>query len=161
MRALQLSRIQKLDTLPASAYQFLEVYKPLAQTHTKLPIFESLIPLGFPSPADDYIDRQLDLNDMLIQNKLSTFYLRVVGDSMKGCGIFDNALIIVDKSKRPKDGNVVLAVINGEFTCKRLKIENRKVYLCPENKDYTDILITEDMNFLLWGVVTYAINPFS
>ncbi|WP_419836240.1 LexA family protein [Xanthocytophaga agilis] len=116
---------------------------------------------GFPSPADDHLDSHLDLNEMLIQNTHSTFYCRVSGNSMKDCGIFDNAIIIVDRSKKFKDGSIVLAVLDNEFTCKRLKIENRKVYLSPENSDFKEILITEDMSFKVWGVVTSAINNFS
>ncbi|MDJ1472821.1 LexA family protein [Xanthocytophaga flava] len=160
MNAKPISRIQRIDFLPANASKVIDVYKPLFHFRMKLPLYQSRIQAGYPSPADDHLDKELDLMEKLIQNKQSTFYLQVTGDSMKGCGIFDGSIVIVDRSLKAKDGKIVIAVVNGEFTCKRLKIENRLVYLCAENKDYQDILVTEDMNFRVWGVVTATVTSF-
>ncbi len=160
MNAKPITRIDRLDILPVSAYKVIDVYRPKFEFRFKLPMFESLVAAGFPSPADDFLDKHMDLNEMLIANKQSTFLIKVKGDSMKGCGIFDQATLVVDRARKYKHGDVVLAVINGEFTCKRLRIENRRFYLCPENPDFKEILITEQMNFRVWGVVTSAINIF-
>ena len=153
------SVLTRLDILPAAAFEVIEIFKPAFGVKVLLNYFHS-VAAGFPSPADDFLDRELDLNDYLISNKSATFYIRVRGDSMKNCGIFNNALLVVDRSVKPVDGDVVLAVIDGEFTCKRIRQEDGKTYLHPENEHYPDLLITEDMNFKVWGVVVSAINDF-
>ncbi len=157
-RPLLVRNLQKLDILPASAQSVIRIYQPSFHFRIKLPFYASHVPAGFPSPADDHLDKFLDLNEVLIQNKQSTFFLEVDGDSMKGCGIFDKAIILVDKSLKARNGDVVLGVLYGEFTCKRLKIEEKRIYLAAENPAYPDTLVTEEMNFRVWGVVTYAIN---
>ena len=159
-RPLSPTRLPRLDILPAAAYRLITIYTPVYGLHKPLSLYGSLVAAGFPSPADDHLDKNLDLTEYLVHNRSATFYIRVKGDSMKGCGIFDGAMLVVDRSLKPRDGDVVLAVLEGEFTCKRLKIENRKVFLCAENPNYKDIIITEEMNFRVWGVVTSAINDF-
>lgn len=124
-----------------------------------LPLFEHRIPAGFPSPADDHLEMQLDLNEHLVKNPASTFYVRVEGDSMIGAGIHANDLLIVDLSLEPADGQVVIALIDGEFTVKRLKKgAHHQISLIAENKNYPPIIIKEGMDFKIWGVVTNVIH---
>lgn len=149
--------IPKLDTLPLSAYQVIDLYTPSFDSELKIPLYESLIPGGFPSPADDFTDRKVTLDELYVTNRHATFLIRVKGDSMQGCGILDKAMLVVDKSRQARHGSVVLAVIYGEFTCKRLHIENQRIYLYPENPAYKPLLITEQMDFRVWGVVKTAI----
>lgn len=113
---------------------------------------------GFPSPADDYLELDLDLNQYLIKHPAATFFVRAEGDSMRGIGILPGDLLIVDKSLMPKDNSIVLAVINGEFTVKRLKIVAGKGFLCPANKNYKPMAISSIDSFQFWGVVTHAIH---
>jgi DNA polymerase V len=155
-----ITSIQKLDILPYLAYEIIEIFKPVFGRRIYLNFFQSIVAAGFPSPADDFLDRDIDLTEHLVNNKSATFYIRVKGDSMQNCGIYDQAILVVDKSVNPIDGDVVLAVINGEFTCKRIRREGKKVFLKAENEKFADIVITEEMNFRVWGVVTSAINEF-
>ncbi|MDG2091586.1 MAG: translesion error-prone DNA polymerase V autoproteolytic subunit [Gammaproteobacteria bacterium] len=121
-----------------------------------LPLFTSSVPAGFPSPADDYIENSLDLNDYLIKHPSSTYFARAAGDSMIERGILDKALLIVDRAIEPRQGQVVIAAINGELTCKVLDIANKQ--LLAANPAYAPILITEDSDLLIEGVVVHAIN---
>ena len=122
-----------------------------------LPLFTSSVPAGFPSPADDYIEKALDLNEYLIQHPSSTYFARASGDSMVLRGIMDGALLIVDRAVEPRQDNVVIAVINGELTCKVLDIRNRQ--LVAANPCYAPVPLGEDMDFIIEGVVIHAINP--
>jgi DNA polymerase V len=123
-----------------------------------IPLYASLVQAGFPSPADDYIHQKLDLNEYLVDKPSSTFFVKVEGESMIGAGIFPNDLLIVDRSKTVKENDVILAILEGEFTVKRFKTLNGKVYLSPENKLYQVIEVTKDMDFEVWGVVTNVIH---
>lgn len=125
---------------------------------TSFPLFASKVSAGFPSPADDYLESNLNLNQHLIKHPSSTFFLRVEGDSMIGAGIHDADLLVVDRSLEPTDGKIIIAVINGDLTVKRLKVKNNILMLAPENKNYPQIIITEEMNFSIWGVVTSVIH---
>lgn len=125
-----------------------------------VPLFCDLIKAGFPSPADDYSDSSLDFNEYLIKNKAATFIVRVQGDSMAGAGINTGDLLVIDRSIRPVNNSIVVAVMNGEFTVKRLVKEMGRYYLHPANPDYPVIKITEEMGFQVWGVVTHAIHSF-
>ena len=120
--------------------------------------FEARVSAGFPSPADDYSDVKLDLNQALVSNPSSTFYVRVKGSSMIDAGINDGDMLVIDRSITPGNNNIAVCVINGEFTVKRLHKENGKMYLMPENKDFKPIEINEDMDFMVWGVVTFVIH---
>ncbi len=122
------------------------------------PLFASRVPAGFPSPADDYLDRGIDLNEHLILNRESTFILRVSGWSMRDAGIFDGDEIIVDRSLPPRDGAVVVAVVDGELTVKRLRRGPGGVRLCAENPDYPDLVFREGQEVTVWGVVTRALH---
>ncbi len=121
-----------------------------------LPFFSSSVPAGFPSPADDYIENSLDLNEFLIKHPSSTYFARAAGDSMVERGIMDKALLIVDRAIEPRQGQVVIAAINGELTCKILDIQNKQ--LLAANPAYAPVLIAEDSDLLLEGVVIHVIN---
>ena len=116
------------------------------------------IEAGFPSPADDHLDVALDLNEYLIKHPSSTFYIYVKGDSMINNGIYNGDIIIVDRSLTPKTKDIVVAVIDGEFTVKKMYKKNSNIYLNPGNKNYKSIYIDSDMDFQIWGVVTHSIH---
>jgi len=123
-----------------------------------IPLLANSVSAGFPSPADDYTEENIDLNEHLLRNPFSTFFLRVKGDSMINSGIHDKDLIIVDKSLTPKPGNIVIAMIDGEFTVKRLLINNNQLYLKAENHNYPDFKFEEHNDIQIWGVVIYSIH---
>ena len=127
-------------------------------TSMSLPIIAGRISAGFPSPADDYIDLKLDLNKELIKNPNATFYGRVKGSSMHGAGIDDGDVLVIDKSLEPRDGTIAICFIDGEFTVKRIKKKKGFFYLMPENDLYEPIKVTEQNEFLVWGIVTYIIK---
>jgi DNA polymerase V len=116
------------------------------------------VPAGFPSPAQDYFHGRIDLNDHLIKDRASTFLVRVSGHSMDGAGISDGDELVVDRSLTPVDGNVVVAILDGELTIKRLRIERGRVRLAAENPDYTDIVIPDICDLTVWGVVTRCLH---
>ena len=136
----------------------LDVYSIDISSKLSLPIVDSGISAGFPSPADDFLDTSIDLNKILITNKDATFYGRVKGDSMIDAGLSDGDLLIIDKSLEPKDGKIAVCFIDGEFTVKRIKITNKCIYLVAENKNYKPIKVTDDNDFLIWGIVTTVIK---
>ena len=121
-------------------------------------LFETAVPAGFPSPAGDYEEDKLDLNGHLVRNPAATFFVRVTGDSMIGAGIHHDDLLIVDRSLEPKDKSVVIAVLNGELTVKRIRMKHRKISLEPENHNYFTQEVTEGTEFEVWGVVTNVIH---
>ena len=113
---------------------------------------------GFPSPAEDYVEGKLDLNQHLIKHPAATFFVRVAGDSMIDAGIHPGDILIVDRSIEAIDKKVVIAIIDGELTVKRIRKTNSRVYLVPENSNYNPMQIKEEMNFEIWGVVTSVIH---
>ena len=126
----------------------------------KLPIAEGLR-AGFPSPADDYSHETLDFNRDLIHNPEATFYGKVEGDSMIEAGICNNDIAVIDRSLEPRDGDVIVACVNGEFTIKYLDMRHKKdgyIELRPANKDFKPIRITAEDNFEVWGVVIWTIK---
>ncbi|MDC3148039.1 LexA family transcriptional regulator [Prochlorococcus sp. AH-716-I07] len=126
----------------------------------RIPLLNDSVSAGFPSPADDYTEENVDLNEHLISNPFSTFFLRVKGDSMINAGIKDKDLIIVDKSLIAKPGNIVIAMIDGEFTIKRLSIKNDELYLKAENHNYPDFRFKNHIDVQIWGVVIYSIHSY-
>lgn len=134
------------------------VYAPDLSARGYQPLFESIVPAGFPSPAADYQEDKLDLNRHLVQHPVATFFVRVAGDSMIGAGIHCGDLLVVDRSLEPKDKNIVIAVVDGEMTVKRIRIRAKRITLEPENENYCAWEITEDTQFEVWGVVTSAIH---
>jgi len=125
-----------------------------------LPLFGSRIAAGFPSPADDHLDDSIDLNAHLVQHPAATFFVRVQGDSMTGVGIHHGDLLVVDRAREPKSGSVVVAVINGELTVKRLLLEDERVWLMPENPRYPPLEIRDGMELVIWGVVAHSVRSF-
>ena len=134
------------------------IYKPDQTTKCRRPLFLVPVSAGFPSPADDYIENCLDLNKHLIQHPAATFFVRVKGDSMIDAGIHSGDILIVDRSLAATDKKVVIAIIDGELTVKRIRMIAEKIYLLPENDDYNSTEITPSMNFTIWGVVTNVIH---
>ena len=134
------------------------VYAPDLSTRYALPIFLGRLPAGFPSPADDYLEGKLDLNRHLIKHPAATFFVRVTGDSMIGAGIHSGDLLVVDRSLEPADKNVVVAVLDGELTVKRLFKQNGILRLLPENLNYQPIEIAPQQTIEIWGVVTSVIH---
>ena len=127
---------------------------------SKIPLLTDSVSAGFPSPADDYTEENIDLNEHLISNPFSTFFLRVKGDSMINAGIKDKDLIIVDKSLTARPGNIIIAMIDGEFTIKRLSIKNNELYLKSENHNYPDFRFKNHIDVQIWGVVIYSIHSY-
>jgi len=126
----------------------------------RIPLLNDSVSAGFPSPADDYTEENIDLNEHLISNPFSTFFLRVKGESMINAGIKDKDLIIVDKSLIAKPGDIVIAMIDGEFTIKRLSIKNDELYLKAENHNYPDFSFKNHIDLQIWGVVIYSIHSY-
>lgn len=128
------------------------------RTKILTPFASASVAAGFPSPADDYLDAPLDFNELLIENLSATFAVRVAGDSMIGAGIFPGDIAVVDRSKAPRSGCIVLALIEGEFTLKRYRRRSGRVVLQAENPRYPDLVVADDANFEVWGVVTKSIR---
>ncbi len=124
----------------------------------KLPLFMAKVSAGFPSPAEDYIEKKLDLNEYLIKHPAATFFVKVDGSSMVNAGINHGDILIVDRAVEPSDRKIVIAVINGEMTVKRIGKREGRLYLMPENEDFDPLEITEDSEFQVWGVVTSVIH---
>ena len=135
-----------------------EFYAPDYSTELDLPYVDVGISAGFPSPADDFIELTIDLNKHLIKHKDSTFFAKVKGHSMKDAGIFDGDLLVIDKSLAPQDGKIAICQIDGEFTVKRIKIEENIVWLVAENDEYKPIRVTEENELMIWGIVVYSIK---
>lgn len=121
-------------------------------------LFSTQIPAGFPSVAEDSWKEPLDLHRYLIAHPSATFFLKVCGHSMIGAGIFDQDIVIVDKSLTPANGKIIIASLNGELTIKQLKIENGKTFLAPQNPSYPCIEISSESDFRVWGVVTFVLH---
>ena len=116
------------------------------------------ISAGFPSPVDDFSENRISLDDELIKNKDTTFYAKVKGQSMIGAGLDDNDLLVIDRSLAPINNKIAVCFLDGEFTVKRLRVEKNEVWLQPENPNYPIINITEENDFMVWGIVTNVIK---
>lgn len=116
------------------------------------------ISAGFPSPADDFKEQRLSLDRELVKNKEATFFARVSGQSMIGAGLEDNDLLVIDRSLEPEHNRIAVCFLDGEFTVKRLKVTKEGVWLQPENSRYKPIQITEENDFVIWGIVTNVIK---
>jgi DNA polymerase V len=124
------------------------------------PLFLAQVAAGFPSPADDHLHRDLDLHELLIQHPSATSYVRLSGDSMQGARLYDGDILVVDRSLEPKHTDIVIAVLNGELTVKRLFKQGSLVQLRPANHRYPIVTVTPDQEVLIWGVVTGSIRQF-
>lgn len=138
----------------------LQIYKAETESQLELEYADAGIRAGFPSPAQDYVGETIDLNRDLIRHPASTFYGRVVGDSMSGEGITEGDILVIDKSIEPEDGDLAVCCLDGDFTLKRIKIDRRtrRLYLMPSNSAYKPIEVTPDNEFMVWGVVLYTIK---
>tara|TARA_Y100000590_G_scaffold661_1_gene848 strand:- start:5359 stop:5802 length:444 start_codon:yes stop_codon:yes gene_type:complete len=124
----------------------------------KIPVFIDKVSAGFPSPASDYIEHKLDLNEYLISNTAATFIVKATGTSMLDAGIHPGDLLIVDKSLSPKHNSIVIASIFGDLTVKKLKKKQGSIFLVPSNSNYPSFEVKEEMDCFIWGVVTYIIH---
>ena len=148
-----MTKIQKIKTTP-----LIDFYSADISTALPLPFVDSGIAAGFPSPAEDYIDLALDLNKELIDNPSSTFYGRVKGHSMKDAGIADGDVLVIDKARETVSGKTAVCFIDGEFTLKKIKLAGSRLFLMPANDAFEPIEVTEENDFIVWGIVTYIIK---
>ncbi len=126
-----------------------------------LPLYSSRVSAGFPSPASDHEENRIDLNRHLVQHPNATFFVRAEGDSMIGAGIYDGDLLVVDRSVNAGEGSIIIAVVHGELTVKRLRKRGRNILLCAENPDYPDINVIDVDRFVIWGVVMHVIHSLT
>jgi DNA polymerase V len=125
-----------------------------------LPVFLQRVQAGFPNPADDFlIEGYLDLNEHLVRRPAATYYLRVAGTSMIGAGIHPGDLLVVDRAIEPGDGHVVVAVLDGELTVKRLRLDGERAWLEPDNPAFAPLRVFPHSQFEIWGVVSAVIHP--
>lgn len=134
------------------------IFKPERTTKMRLPLYLNPVAAGFPTATEDYIDANIDLNRHLVKHPDSTFLVRVIGESMKDAGIHPNDMLIVDRSIEVTSGQVVIAVVNGELTVKRISHHQNKLWLMPENEAFRPIEIDEHTDLHVWGVVTNVIH---
>lgn len=136
----------------------IDIFKADTKSSVKLPFVDEGIRAGFPSPAQDYLDLSIDLNNELIKHPSTTFYGRVKGDSLIEADIHEGDILIIDKSLEPREGDLAVCCVDGEFTLKYIKIEQDVVWLIPANKDFQPIKVTAGNEFVIWGIVTYSIK---
>ncbi len=136
-----------------------DIFFPASTTpQIDIPLFSGKVAAGFPSPADDYIEKTLDLNDLLVKKPAATFFVRAEGESMLGVGIHPNDILVVDRSLNPVVGKIIICALNGELTVKRLKGIGDQIILAAENPAYADIIVNKEIDFMIWGVVTNVIH---
>ena len=138
--------------------QTLEFFTPKTSDNNGAIFIDTGISAGFPSPADDFRETRISLDEELIINKEATFFAKVSGQSMIGAGLDNNDLLVIDRSLEPENNKIAVCFLDGEFTVKRLKVKNGEVWLQPENPNYPIIKITEENNFVIWGIVTNVIK---
>jgi len=146
---------------PATDNTISEIYGLEHKPAVPRPLFLSGVSAGFPSPAENYIDRKLDLNELLIKHPAATFFVRVAGDSMVNAGIHHDDILIVDRSLEAVSGSIVIAVYNGELTVKRLRQTGGTIRLVAENPDYPALVLSGENSCEIWGVVTSVIHRFA
>ena len=146
-------------TLPMTMTAFTVLLPTPRPCVLPLPLFSGKVAAGFPSPADDYVEKNLDLNELLVQKPAATFFVRAQGESMLGAGIHPNDILVVDRSLEAVPGKIVICALNGELTVKRLAREKGQWQLNPENPAYATIVIDDEFDLVIWGVVTNVIHP--
>ena len=129
------------------------------RTELNLPLFSARVQAGFPSPADDHLERSIDLNEELIQHPAATFFVRVKGESMHDAGIQSGDILVVDRSLAPTDRKIVVAMIDGEFTVKRFRNQEGRIFLEAANDQFPRIEVSGDQELVVWGVVSFVIHP--
>ncbi|CAN1562400.1 LexA SOS-response transcriptional repressors (RecA-mediated autopeptidases) [Flavobacteriaceae bacterium] len=138
--------------------QNLTFFLPDFESEIKIPFVKEGVSAGFPSPAGDFMEMNIDLNKELSENILATFYIKVKGNSMIDAGINDKDVLVVDRSLEPQNNKIAICFIDGEFTVKRILVEKDCLYLMPENPNYSPIKVTEENELIIWGIVTYVIK---
>ncbi|WP_291100419.1 MULTISPECIES: LexA family protein [unclassified Flavobacterium] len=138
--------------------QKLTFFHPDLESKLRIPFIKEGVSAGFPSPAADFMETNIDLNTELSENPLATFYIKVKGNSMIDAGINDKDVLVVDRSLEPQNNKIAICFIDGEFTVKRIQKEKDCLYLMPENSNYSPIKITEENELVIWGIVTYVIK---
>lgn len=136
----------------------IEIHQSDASTSLPLKYADEGIKAGFPSPAQDYLEQAIDLNKELIRHPASTFYGRVIGDSMRDEGIEEGDILVIDKSLELMNDDLAVCFIDGEFTLKRVRLEPEVAWLVPSNPKYPSIKVTKENDFMVWGIVTYTIK---
>ena len=136
----------------------LTFYTPKPRSGNGTIFVDTGISAGFPSPVEDFSESRISLDDELIKNKDSTFYAKVKGQSMIGAGLDDNDLLVIDRSLPPENNKIAVCFLDGEFTVKRLRVDKNEVWLQPENPNYPIINITDENDFMVWGIVTNVIK---
>ena len=138
--------------------QKLTFFHPDQNQQKSLHLAQEKISAGFPSPADDFKELRISIDQEVVRNEEATFYARVSGESMQGAGLDDGDLLVIDRSMEPKNGKIAVCCIDGEFTVKRLKVVEHGVFLIPENPKYQPIKVTEENELIIWGIVTYVVK---
>ena len=139
-------------------YKNLDLFQSIKKKQILTPVFLDSVSAGFPSPATDYMENKLDLNEYLIKHPASTFIVKAKGLSMTDAGILSGDLLIVDRSITPKSNDIVIASIFGDLTVKKLQKKEKSLFLLSANSDYPSIEVKEEMECFIWGVVTYIIH---
>ncbi|MCI5053158.1 MAG: translesion error-prone DNA polymerase V autoproteolytic subunit [Simkaniaceae bacterium] len=134
------------------------LFTPEQKESHEIPLVTATVKAGFPSPAEDFVEKRLDLNELIVQHPAATFFVRVEGHSMEGAGILDQDILVVDRSLEVKSGAIVVARLGSEFTVKRIQKSQGGIYLSADNPDYADIPIDSESEFEVWGVVSYIIH---
>ena len=138
--------------------QKLIFFHPNQETRKQLHLVQEGISAGFPSPADDFKELRISIDQEVVRNEEATFYARVSGESMQGAGLDDGDLLVIDRSLEPQNNKIAVCFLDGEFTVKRLKVELDCIYLMPENKNYQPIKVSEGDELIIWGIVTYVVK---
>ncbi|WP_080502755.1 LexA family transcriptional regulator [Neochlamydia sp. EPS4] len=137
-----------------------EIFYPSSSVAKQLwiPLFQDSVSAGFPSPAENYIEKRLDLNELLVKHPASTFFVRVQGDSMHEAGVFSGDILVVDRSLEPLSGKIIVAIVNGEFMVRRYVLGPQGIQLVSANSSYSTLYVNAALDFQVWGVVTYVIH---
>lgn len=136
----------------------LSVFIPNTEGNLEMPYISSGIKAGFPSPAADFDGSRISIDQIVVKNAVATFYAKANGHSMTGAGIDDGDILVIDKSIEPQDGKIAVCFIDGEFTVKRIKVQENSLLLLPENKLFEPIEVTQENDFIIWGIVTYVVK---
>ena len=136
----------------------LSFFLPDAENNLEMPYISSGIKAGFPSPAADFDGSRISIDQVVVKNPTATFYAKANGNSMIGAGIDDGDILVIDKSIEPQDGKIAVCFIDGEFTVKRIKVQENSLLLLPENKLFEPIEVTQENEFIIWGIVTYVVK---
>ena len=136
----------------------LTFFLPDLENPIELPFITAGIKAGFPSPAADFDGSRISIDQIVVKNATATFYAKANGHSMTGAGIDDGDILVIDKSIEPQDGKIAVCFIDGEFTVKRIKVQENSLLLLPENKLFEPIEVTQENDFIIWGIVTYVVK---